>query len=147
MAMSMKGEVQLPAARATVWEKLNDPEVLKACIPGCQSVEKTGDTSFAIVAELTVGPVTRSFQGRIVVTDIDAPNRCRVAGEGDGSFANGTAEVSLAEAPDGGTILSYDVDASVGGEIAQLDNHLVDGFARKTADGFFANLAAAISNP
>jgi carbon monoxide dehydrogenase subunit G len=150
MAMSMKGEVQLPAPKPIVWEKLNDPEVLKACIPGCQSLEKTSDTSFSAAAKLKIGPVTATFKGKVDLTNIDPPNGYRIAGEGEGGiagFAKGAADVQLTDAPDGGTILSYDVQANVGGKIAQLGSRLIDGVAKKTADSFFANFAAAVANP
>jgi hypothetical protein len=146
MAMAMKGAVELPAPKALVWEKLNDPEVLKACIPGCQSLEKTSDTSFVASAKLKIGPVTATFKGNVTLSNIDPPNGYRIAGEGEGGiagFAKGAADVTLSETP-GGTTLSYDVQAQVGGKIAQLGSRLIDGVAKKTADSFFANFAAQL---
>ena len=146
MAMTMTGEVTLPADRPRVWAMLNDPEVLKAAIPGCQSLEKTSDTSFAAVVKIKIGPVGASFKGKVQLADIDPPNGYTISGEGEGGiagFANGGAKVQLSDAPGGGTLLKYDVQANVGGKIAQLGSRLIDGVAKKLADQFFANLAAA----
>ena len=145
MAMTMTGEVTLPADRPKVWAMLNDAAVLKACIPGCQSLEKTSDSSFAAVAKIKIGPVGASFKGKVQLSDIDPPNGYTISGEGEGGiagFANGGAKVQLAEAPEG-TLLKYDVTANVGGKIAQLGSRLIDGVAKKMADQFFANLATA----
>lgn len=147
MAMTMKGEVTLPADRQTVWVKLNDPEVLKACIPGCQTLEKTSDTSFAAVAKIKVGPVSATFKGAVDLTEIDPPNGYRISGSGEGGvagFAKGGARVALTDADAGGCLLSYDVEANVGGKLAQLGGRLIDGVAKKMADQFFSNFAAAV---
>jgi carbon monoxide dehydrogenase subunit G len=149
MAMTMKGAVALPADRETVWAKLNDPEVLKACIPGCQSLDKTSDTSFTAVVKLKVGPVGATFKGSVELTDLDPPNSYKISGQGEGGvagFAKGGARVALTDPPEGepGCTLNYDVEANVGGKIAQLGARLIDGVAKKTADQFFANFAAAV---
>ena len=147
MAMEMKGEVVLPADRQTVWAKLNDPEVLKACIPGVQTLEKTSDTTFTAAAKMKIGPVSATFKGRVELSNIDPPNGYRISGEGEGGiagFAKGGADVALSEVPDG-TKLSYDVQANVGGKIAQMGARLIDGVAKKTADQFFANFAAEVA--
>ena len=147
MAMTMTGEVTLPAERDKVWTMLNDAAVLKASIPGCQSLEKTSDTSFAAVVKIKIGPVGANFRGKVQLSDIDAPNGYTISGEGEGGiagFANGGAKVELVEAP-GGTLLKYNVTANVGGKIAQLGSRLIDGVAKKMADQFFANFAAAAS--
>ncbi|MDB5596028.1 MAG: carbon monoxide dehydrogenase [Hyphomicrobiales bacterium] len=149
MAMTMKGEVALPADRETVWAKLNDPEVLKACIPGCQTLEKTSETSFTAVVKLKVGPVGATFKGNVELTDLDPPNGYRISGQGEGGvagFAKGGATVSLTDPAEGaeGCTLNYNVEANVGGKIAQLGARLIDGVAKKTADQFFANFAAAV---
>lgn len=147
MAMTMSGEVDLPAAKDVVWQKLNDPEVLKACIPGCQSLERTSDEGFQAVAKIKVGPVSATFKGKVNLTDLDPPNGYRIQGEGEGGiagFAKGGAAVKLADAPEGGTKLSYDVEAQVGGKIAQLGSRLIDGVARKMADQFFSSFANAV---
>ena len=147
MAMTMKGEALLPASRETVWAKLNDPEVLKACIPGCEVLEKDSETSFTATAKVKVGPVSATFKGKVDLTDLDPPNGYRISGEGQGGiagFAKGGATVRLTE-EEGGTKLTYDVEANVGGKIAQLGSRLIDGVAKKTADQFFANFAKAVS--
>src|SRR5438552_3191202 len=140
MAMVMDGEVELPAAREVVWAKLNDPEVLRACIPGCESLEKLSDTEFQAVAVTKIGPVKAKFKGKIRLSDLDPPNGYRISGEGDGGvagFAKGGAEVKL-QANDGGTLLVYNVEAQIGGKLAQLGQRLVNGAAKKMADQFFA---------
>jgi len=142
--MTMKGEVALSADKQTVWAKLNDPEVLKACIPGCQTLDKTGENGFSAVVKVKVGPVSATFKGSVELTDLDPPNGYRISGQGEGGiagFAKGGAKVSLADAEGGGTLLSYDVEANVGGKIAQLGARLIDGVAKKNADQFFASFA------
>lgn len=146
MAMTMTGEVDLPATRQVVWEALNDPEVLKACIPGCQSLEKVGDNSLQAVAKVKVGPVAATFKGKVDLLDLDPPNGYRISGEGEGGvagFAKGGATVKLSDMP-GGTKLAYDVEAQVGGKLAQLGARLIDGVA-KMADQFFTDFATAVA--
>ena len=102
MAMTMTGEVQLPASRATVWAKLNDPEVLKSCIPGCEQLDMTSDTEFQAIATIKVGPVKARWKGKVRLSDLDPPNSYRISGEGEGGvagFAKGGAKVSLPTAP------------------------------------------------
>src|ERR687893_692285 len=121
MAVTMHGEVALPADRATVWGALNNPEVLKAAIPGCQELEKISDTEFQATAKVSVGPVKASFKGGVILTDLDPPNGYTISGEGQGGvagWAKGGAKVRL-EDIEGGTKLQYDVEAHVGGKIAQ----------------------------
>lgn len=146
MAMTMQGEVDLPASREVVWQKLNDPEVLKACIPGCQSLEMTSDTSFEAVAKVKVGPVSASFKGKVNLSDLDPPNGYRISGEGEGGvagFAKGGANVRLTDNDSGGTRLAYDVEAQIGGKLAQLGGRLVNGVAKNLADKFFESFAKA----
>jgi carbon monoxide dehydrogenase subunit G len=146
MAMTMTGEVQLPATREVVWQKLNDPDVLKTCIPGCEELNKTSDTSFEAVATTKIGPVKARFKGTVQLTDLDPPNGYRISGEGNGGvagFAKGGATVSLAD-KDGGTLLTYNVEAQIGGKLAQLGQRLVNGAAKKIADDFFRNFAATV---
>ena len=134
MAMTMKGEVHLPADRQKVWDMLNDPEVLKQCIPGCQELEKTSDTTFKATAKIKVGPVGATFKGNVELSELDPPNGYKISGQGEGGvagFAKGGARVSLSDAPQGGTILGYDVEANVGGKIAQLGARLIDGLGAK----------------
>jgi carbon monoxide dehydrogenase subunit G len=144
MAMTMTGDVTLPAHRPKVWALLNDPEVLKACIPGCESLEKTGDNGFAAVVKTKIGPVSTTFRGKVELSDLAPLVGYTIKGDGEGGiagFAKGGAKVSLADAP-GGTLLHYDVEAHVGGKIAQLGARLIDGVAKNMADKFFANFAA-----
>jgi carbon monoxide dehydrogenase subunit G len=144
MAMTMTGDVTLPADRPKVWALLNDPEVLKACIPGCESLEKTGDNGFAAVVKTKVGPVSATFKGKVELSDLVPLVGYTIKGEGEGGiagFAKGGAKVSLADAQ-GVTLLHYDVEAHVGGKIAQLGARLIDGVAKNMADKFFANFAA-----
>ena len=147
MAMTMNGEVQLAASREAVWAKLNDPEVLKTCIPGCEELEKTEENDgFRAVAKIKVGPVSARFKGRVTLSDLDPPNGYKISGEGEGGvagFAKGGAIVALTE-KDGGTLLSYNVDAQIGGKLAQLGQRLINGAAKKLADEFFANFAKAV---
>jgi len=146
MAMTMTGEVQLPAPRETVWAKLNDPAVLKACIPGCEELNVIGENQFQAVATTKIGPVKARFKGKVQLTDLDPPNGYKISGEGEGGvagFAKGGATVTLAD-KDGGTLLSYNVDAQIGGKLAQLGQRLVNGAAKKTADEFFQKFADAV---
>src|SRR6266581_2774574 len=146
MAMVMDGEVQLPAPREVVWAKLNDAEVLKACIPGCEQLDRLSDTEFQAVAVNKIGPVKARFKGKVRLSDLDPPNGYKISGEGDGGvagFAKGGATVALIE-KDGGTLLTYNVEAQIGGKLAQLGQRLVNGAAKKMADDFFAKFAAAV---
>jgi carbon monoxide dehydrogenase subunit G len=146
MAMTMNGEVQLGAPRESVWAKLNDPEVLKVCIPGCEELERIEDNGFRAIAKMKVGPISARFKGKVRLGELDPPNGYRISGEGDGGlsgFAKGGATVGLAD-KDGGTLLSYRVDAEIGGKLAQLGTRLINGSAKKLADEFFANFAKAV---
>ena len=147
MAMTMSAEVQLPASREAVWAKLNDADVLKACIPGCEELAMTSATEFQAVATIKIGPVKARFKGKVHLSDIDPPNGYKISGEGEGGvagFAKGGALVKLTE-KDGGTLLSYDVEAQIGGKLAQLGQRLVQGTAKKLADDFFNKFAAAVT--
>ena len=146
MAMTMTGEVQIPASRETVWAALNDPAVLRACIPGCEELEKTEDGGFRATAKIKVGPVSARFKGRVTLSDLDPPNGYKISGEGEGGvagFAKGGATVSLTD-QDGGTLLKYDVEAQIGGKLAQLGQRLINGSAKKIADEFFANFGKTV---
>lgn len=148
MAMTMTGEVQLPASRQVVWEKLNDPAVLKSCIPGCEELDKSGDNEFQAVAKMKVGPVSARFKGRVTLSDLDPPNGYKITGEGEGGvagFAKGGATVNLQD-KDGDTLLVYNVEAQIGGKLAQLGQRLINGSAKKLADEFFANFAEAVKD-
>jgi carbon monoxide dehydrogenase subunit G len=145
MAMTMNGEIQLDAPRDVVWARLNDPEVLKACIPGCEELEVIEDNGFRAVAKVKVGPISARFSGRVALSDLDPPNGYRIAGEGEGGiagFAKGGASVKLAD-KDGGTSLAYAMEVQIGGKLAQLGQRLISGTAKKLADQFFATFAKA----
>jgi carbon monoxide dehydrogenase subunit G len=144
--MVMTGEQQLAAPREKVWAMLNDPAVLKACIPGCETLDVIGENEFQAVATNKIGPVKARFKGKVRLTDLDPPNGYKISGEGDGGvagFAKGGASVNLTD-KDGGTLLSYNVEAQIGGKLAQLGQRLVNGAAKKMADDFFVRFAAAV---
>lgn len=148
MAMTMNGEVQLAAPRQAVWEKLNDPAILKACIPGCEELEKTDDGGFQAVAKMKVGPVSARFKGKVMLSDLDPPNGYKISGEGEGGvagFAKGGAVVGLTD-KDGGTLLTYNVEAQIGGKLAQLGQRLINGTAKKLADEFFVKFAEQVQS-
>src|SRR6187402_2597053 len=134
--MEIKGEYRIAAPRGKVFAALNDQAVLQACIPGCESLEKTSDTEMKAKVRMRIGPVSASFSGKVTLSDIDPPNGYRISGEGQGGvagFAKGGATVALAE-KDGGTLLSYNVEAQIGGKLAQLGQRLINGAAKKLAD-------------
>ena len=147
MAMTMTGEVQLPASRETVWTKLNEPAVLRSCIPGCEQLDRNSNNEFQAVATIKVGPVKARWKGKVRFSDLDPPNSYRISGEGEGGvagFAKGGATVALSD-KDGGTLLSYNVEAQIGGKLAQLGQRLINNAAKKTAGDFFENFAAAVT--
>ncbi|OCW57262.1 SRPBCC family protein [Hoeflea olei] len=145
--MEMNGEERIAAPRQLVWEALNDPEVLKECIPGCQELEKTSDTDMSAVVKVKIGPVSATFNGEVMLENINAPESYTITGEGKGGiagFAKGGADVRLAE--DGAeTVLSYDVKAQVGGKLAQLGSRLIDSTSKKLAGQFFAKFNEVVS--
>lgn len=144
--MKLEGSQTIGVGRDAVWAALNDPEVLKRCIPGCQSLEKTSDTAFEAVVKQKVGPVSATFTGVVELTNLNPPASYTISGEGKGGaagFAKGGADVSLNEV-EGGTELVYVAEAKVGGKIAQLGARLIDGFAKKMADQFFTDFKAAV---
>jgi len=137
--MEMHGELRIPAPRERVWERLNDPETLKSCIPGCQMLEKVSDTEFTATVVTRVGPVKATFAGKVTLGDLDPPAGYTITGEGTGGvagFAKGSARVAL-EADGGETVLRYGAEAQVGGKLAQIGSRLIDATARKMADAFF----------
>lgn len=147
--MEIKGEYKIAAPRDKVFAALNDPAVLKACIPGCESLDKVSDTEMKAKVRLRIGPVSASFTGKVTLSDIDPPNGYKITGEGQGGaagFAKGGAVVALADDA-GATTLTYNVDAQVGGKIAQVGARLIDGTAKKLADEFFGKFAATVSAP
>jgi carbon monoxide dehydrogenase subunit G len=147
MAFKMDGEMILPASRQQVWAGLNDPEVLRVSIKGCQKLERVGENAFAAEVKMKIGPVSSVFNGRVALCDLDPPNSYRIEGQGDGGaagFAKGGAVVRLSEV-EGGTLLRYDVNAEIGGRLAQLGGRLINGVAKKQADMFFEAFAAQFS--
>jgi carbon monoxide dehydrogenase subunit G len=144
--MDMTGEHTIRAPRQAVWAGLNDPEVLKQSIAGCEELNKTSDTEFQAQVTAKVGPVKAKFGGKVTLSDLDPPNGYTISGEGSGGaagFAKGGAKVKLEDAP-GGTLLKYEVHAQIGGKLAQIGSRLVDGAARKMADEFFTAFAATV---
>jgi carbon monoxide dehydrogenase subunit G len=147
--MELQGSRQIAADRATVWAALNDPEVLKAAIPGCQEMSGSAAEGFEATVKQKVGPVSATFHGKVELSNVVEGESYTISGEGKGGaagFAKGGADVRLEDA-EGGTLLIYDVKASVGGKIAQLGSRLIDGFAKKMADQFFENFQKAVEGP
>ena len=147
--MQMQGERTIDAGRAEVWHALNSPEVLKACIPGCDELEKTSPTSFEATVTQKVGPVKARFKGVVELSDIVEAESYTITGAGKGGaagFAKGGARVRLEDAGDG-TRLVYEAEAKVGGKLAQLGSRLIDGFAKKMADDFFTRFQEAVEGP
>ncbi|HYE49106.1 MAG TPA: SRPBCC domain-containing protein [Azospirillaceae bacterium] len=145
--MDMTGEYRIEAPRERVWAALNDPDVLRVCIPGCEEVEKVSDTEFAAKATVKVGPVKARFAGRVTLSDIDPPAGYTITGEGQGGaagFGKGGARVDLAEDGPGATVLRYTAEAQVGGKLAQIGSRLIQGTAKKMADDFFGAFAAHV---
>lgn len=144
--MEMSGQQLIPAAKEAVWAALNDVDVLRVCIPGCQELTKTSETEMSAVAVMKVGPVKARFQGAVTLSDLDPPHGYRITGEGQGGvagFAKGVATVRL-EAADGGTVLGYTVDAQIGGKLSQLGGRLIDVTAKQMAGQFFKKFAEEI---
>lgn len=147
--MEMTGEQIIPAAQAEVWRGLNDSEVLKACIAGCESIERLSDTEYTLVTTAAIGPVKAKFRGKLLLADLDPPNSYSLQFDGQGGaagFGKGSATVSLA-ADGAGTRLNYVVKAQVGGKLAQLGSRLIDGVAKKMADDFFAAFNRQMAAP
>jgi carbon monoxide dehydrogenase subunit G len=147
--MDLTGEYRIPAPREAVWAALNNPDVLKACIPGCEELNKTADTEFVARVVAKIGPVKAGFGGKVTLSDLDPPNGYTISGEGQGGaagFAKGNAKVRLEPVDGGGaTILRYSADAQIGGKLAQIGSRLVEGSAKKLADEFFAAFAAQVA--
>ena len=147
--MELKGERLLPAPIDTVWAGLNDPEILKACIAGCESLERTGDDAFQALVAVRVGPVAAKFKGNLKMTDVKPPSSYTIHFDGQGGvagFGKGSADVQLASEA-GGTKLSYVARAQVGGKMAQVGSRLIDAAASKIAEDFFAAFEAKVAPP
>ena len=146
--MDLNGEYRIAAPREAVWKALNDADVLRQCIPGCEFVEKTSDTEFNAKVRAKVGPVSAGFTGKVTLSDLDPPNGYKISGEGQGGvagFARGGADVRLKPDETGtGTILTYAVQANVGGKIAQIGSRLIEGTARSMAEQFFGKFAELV---
>ncbi|UWR59437.1 CoxG family protein [Phaeobacter inhibens] len=137
----------IAAPRAEVWQGLLDAETLKNAVPGCQEMEGSAEDGFTAVVVQKVGPVKATFRGTVMLSDLDAPNSLTLRGEGKGGaagFAKGDAHVTLSDGEDGQTLLTYEVEAKVGGKLAQLGSRIIDGFAKKMADQFFERFQAAV---
>src|SRR5262245_7933528 len=147
--MDMSGQERIEAPVEAVWRALNDPEVLKRCIPGCEKLEKQSDTEMTATVVLRVGPIKATFEGAVEFSNLNPPNSYTISGEGKGGiagFAKGGADVSLAADGPNATILSYSVKADVGGKIAQLGARLIDSTAKKLATQFFSNLGGQFAS-
>jgi len=139
--MEMSGEQLVPASQQDTWNALNDPDMLRQCVPGCESIEPLSENQYEVLMVARVGPVSAKFKGKLSLSDINPPNSYSMAFEGQGGaagFAKGGAQVRLSE-KDKHTLLAYDVKASVGGKLAQIGSRLVDAAAKKVADDFFRN--------
>jgi carbon monoxide dehydrogenase subunit G len=145
--MIIEGEERIEAPVQTVWEALNDPEILRECIPGCESLDKKSDTEMSAVVSLKIGPIKARFNGEVQLINLNPPHSYTIQGEGKGGiagFAKGGADVSLKE--DGGaTILTYAAKADVGGKMAQLGSRLITSTSKKLAGEFFSNFNAKVS--
>ena len=147
--MEMTGEQLIPAAQAEVWRGLNDPEMLKSCISGCESIERLSDTEYTVVTTAAIGPVKAKFRGKLLLAEINPPNSYTLHFDGQGGaagFGKGSAQVSLA-AEGTGTRLTYAVKAQVGGKLAQIGSRLIDGVAKKLADDFFSAFNQKLAVP
>ncbi|GLR50549.1 carbon monoxide dehydrogenase subunit G [Shinella yambaruensis] len=145
--MNMSGEERIAAPREAVWAALNDPDVLKACIPGCQSLTMKSPNELEATVKIKIGPVSANFSGEVTLSNLNPPESYTISGEGKGGiagFAKGGADVRLTEDGDG-TILSYDVKAQIGGKLAQLGSRLIDSTSKKLATQFFADLGAKLN--
>jgi uncharacterized protein len=146
--MQMIDSQRIPASKETIWAALNDPEILRRCIPGCQALEMTTPNEMTATVVIKLGPVKATFGGKVSLSDINPPNSYRISGEGSGGiagFAKGGASVRLEKEDLEMTILHYQVDAQIGGKLAQLGSRLIDSTAKKLAGAFFENLATAIA--
>lgn len=145
--MDITGEYRIAAPRETVWRAVLDPDVLRACIPGCKELEQTGDGAYAAKVQIKVGPVSATFAGSVELLDQEAPSTCRIVGQGNGGiagFAKGEATVTLVE--DGAdTVLTYVAEAQIGGKLAALGSRLIQATAKKLSDQFFSSFAARVS--
>lgn len=146
--MKMKDSQNIPASREKVWAALNDPDVLRQCIPGCQELNMSSPTEMTAKVVIKVGPVKATFGGKVTLNDLDPPNSYKIAGEGSGGiagFAKGGAAISLETVRENETILHYELNSQIGGKLAQLGNRMIDSTAKKLAGEFFAKFGAIVS--
>ena len=146
--MDLSGEYTIPAPRDQGWAALNDPDVLRLCIAGCEELEKTSETEFTAKVTMKVGAVKARLKGSVELSDMDPPNSYTISGQGQGGvagFAKGGATVELSDAEDGGTVLRYEAKAELGGKLAAVGSRVVQGVAKKTADDFFGKFAEQLS--
>lgn len=146
--MNLTGEYTISASRDEVWAALNDPDVLKICVPGCEEMEKISDTQFVAKVTVKIGAVKTRMKGKVELSDIDAPNGYTIAGSGQSGvagFAKGGARVSLVDAPGGGTILRYEAHTELGGKLAAVGSRVIQGIAKRMADDFFGAFARHLS--
>lgn len=146
--MDMQGSERIEAPVETVWLALNNPDILKQAIPGCESLERTSDTTMAAKVVLKIGPIKAKFEGAVELQNLNPPNSYTIAGEGKGGlagFAKGGADVTLTPDGEGATVLTYTVKAEVGGKIAQLGSRLIESTSKKLAGEFFSNFSAAVT--
>ena len=147
MALNMEGEERIAAPIQEGWEALNDPAVLKQCIPGCQSLEKTADNELAATVVLKIGPIKATFDGAVTLSNLNPPTGYTISGEGKGGvagFAKGGADVTLAEDGPDATVLKYTARADVGGKIAQLGSRLIESTSKKLAGQFFSTFGEKV---
>ena len=144
--MKLTGSYKLNVKKKIVWQALNNPDILKQCIPGCESFEKNSDTIFYATATNQIGPMNATFSGKVTLSDIQKNQSYTLSGEGQSSvgFANGSADVKIKE-ENGSTTLSYKVDVNVGGKVAQLGSRLIDGVAKKMSNYFFGRFSDLVS--
>ena len=148
--MDISGEYNIPASKEKVWECLNNPEILKKSIKGCESLVKVSENDFNAKVRTKIGPVSATFNGSVKLTDIKAPNSYVINGEGKGGaagFAKGNVKINLLENNDGTTLLSYSGNSQVGGKLAQLGSRLIDGAVKNTADDFFSKFCILVTEP
>jgi carbon monoxide dehydrogenase subunit G len=145
--MQMSDSQRIPASKERVWAALNDPAILKQCIPGCEALDMSSPTEMTATVVFRVGPVKATFGGKVTLSDLDPPNSYRISGEGSGGvagFAKGGATVRLEADGADATVLHYDVDAQIGGKLAQLGSRLIDSTAKKLAGQFFASFGEVV---
>lgn len=146
--MQMNDSQRIPASREKVWAALNDPDILRQCIPGCQNLDMTSPTDMTATVVIKVGPVKATFGGKVTLSDLDPPNGYKITGEGSGGvagFAKGGAAIRLEAVGENETILHYVVDSQIGGKLAQLGGRLIDSTAKRLAGEFFTKFGAIVS--